>query len=42
MERFGLRDDQWNRIKDILPGREGHVGGTAPQGNRVKELVTKD
>jgi len=30
MERFGLRDDQWNRIKDILPGREGHVGGTAP------------
>jgi hypothetical protein len=30
MERFGLRDDQWDRIKDILPGREGHVGGTAP------------
>src|SRR5580658_9806658 len=29
MERFALRDDQWDRIKDILPGREGHVGGTA-------------
>jgi len=29
MERFGLRNDQWERIKDVLPGREGHVGGTA-------------
>ena len=36
MERFGLRDDQWNRIKDILPGREGHVGGTAAD-NRLFE-----
>lgn len=26
MDRFGLRDDQWERIKDFLPGREGHVG----------------
>jgi len=25
MRRYGLRDDQWNRIKNILPGREGHV-----------------
>jgi hypothetical protein len=24
-----LRDDQWERIKDLLPGREGHVGGNA-------------
>ena len=29
MHRYGLRDDQWERIKDFLPGREGHVGGTA-------------
>lgn len=29
MERLGLRVDQWDRVKDILPGREGHVGGTA-------------
>jgi len=29
MRRYGLRDDQWERIKDFLPGREGHVGGTA-------------
>ena len=29
MRRFGLRDDQWERIKDLLPGREGTVGMTA-------------
>jgi hypothetical protein len=28
MRRYALRDDQWERIKDFLPGREGHVGGT--------------
>ena len=25
MRRYALRDDQWDRIKDFLPGREGHV-----------------
>ena len=25
MQRYALRDDQWDRIKDFLPGREGHV-----------------
>ena len=34
MRRYSLRDDQWDRIKDFLPGREGHVGGTAAD-NRV-------
>ena len=29
MRRYALRDDQWDRIKDLLLGREGHVGGTA-------------
>lgn len=29
MQRYALRDDEWARIKDFLPGREGHVGGTA-------------
>jgi hypothetical protein len=29
MRRYGLRDDQWDRIKDLLPGREGHVGDIA-------------
>src|SRR5258707_5942613 len=39
MERFGLRDDQWDRIKDILPGREGHVGGTAPHNRLFVEAI---
>ena len=29
MRRYALRDDQWERIKDSLPGRLGHVGCTA-------------
>src|SRR3954465_1955331 len=29
MRRYGLRDDQWERIRDLLPGREGTVGVTA-------------
>jgi len=33
MRRYGLRDDQWERICDLLPGREGAVGVTAD--NRV-------
>src|ERR1700739_1651235 len=39
MRRYGLRDDQWNRIKDILPGREGHVGGTAADNRLFVEGV---
>lgn len=27
--RFALRDDQWSRIKPVLPGRARHVGGKA-------------
>ena len=29
MRRQGLRDDQWEKIKELLPGREGTVGVTA-------------
>ncbi len=29
MRRYALRDDQWERIKDLLPGRDGSVGVTA-------------
>jgi hypothetical protein len=39
MERFGLRDDQWDGIKDILPGREGHVGGMAADNRLFVEAV---
>src|SRR6201996_4441816 len=28
-KRYGLRDDQWDRIQEMLPGREGTVGVTA-------------
>ena len=28
MRRYALRDDQWDRIKDQLPGRDGWVGVT--------------
>jgi transposase len=34
MRRYALRDDQWQRIETLLPGREGHVGVTA-QDNRL-------
>ena len=34
MRRYGIRDDQWERIRDLLPGQEGHVGVTAAD-NRV-------
>ena len=27
--RYALRDDQWDRIQDLLPGRPGYVGVTA-------------
>ena len=39
MRRYGLRDDQWDRIKDLLPGREGHVGGTAKDNRLFIEAV---
>src|SRR6266568_6966806 len=39
MRRYGLRDDQWDRIKDVLPGREGHVGGTADDNRLFVEAV---
>ena len=39
MRRYALRDDQWDRIKDILPGREGHVGVTARDNRLFVEAV---
>ena len=39
MTRYGLRDDQWERIKDGLPGRIGHVGVTAQDNRRFVEAV---
>ena len=39
MRRYALRDDQWDRIKDMLPGRPGHVGVTAKDNRRFVEAV---
>src|SRR4051812_9651615 len=39
MRRFGLRDDQWERIKNLLPGREGSVGVTAVDNRLFVEAV---
>jgi transposase len=37
--RFSLSDDQWNRIKDLLPGRPGAVGVTAEDNRLFVEAV---
>jgi transposase len=39
VRRYGLRSDQWDRIKDLLPGREGHVGDTAKDNCLFVEAV---
>jgi transposase len=39
MRRYALRDDQWARIKDLLPGRAGHVGVTAKDNRLFVEAV---
>ncbi len=37
--RYALRDDQWERIKDLLPGQEGDVGVTAKDNRLFVEAV---
>ncbi len=39
MRRYGQSDGQWERIKDLLPGREDHVGGTAADNRLFVETV---
>ena len=39
MCRYALRDNQWDRIKDILPGREWFVGVTAKDNRLFIEAV---
>ena len=38
-KRYALRNDQWDRIKELLPGREGHVGGTSKDNRLFVEAV---
>jgi transposase len=37
--RYALRDDQWERIKNLLPGREGTVGVTAKDNRLFVEAM---
>jgi len=37
--RYGLRDDQWQRIENLLPGREETVGVTAKDNRLFVEAV---
>lgn len=39
MRRYALRDDQWERIQTLLPGREGSVGVTAKDNRLFIEAV---
>jgi transposase len=39
MRRYGLRDDQWERISELLPGRPGSVGVTAADNRLFVEAV---
>ena len=39
MRRYGLRDDRWDRICDLLPGQEGHRGVTAADNRLFVEAV---
>src|ERR1700757_2813620 len=39
MNRYALRDDQWERIKHLLPGKPGDVGVTAKDNRRFVEAV---
>ena len=38
-KRYALRDDQWERIKTLLPGKEGDVGVTAKDNRLFVEAV---
>ena len=39
VRRYALRDEQWARVEGLLPGRAGHVGGTAADNRLFVEAV---
>lgn len=39
MRRYALRDDQWEKIAGLLPGRQGTVGVTAKDNRLFVEAV---
>ncbi len=40
MKRYALRGDQWERIKNLLPGHQDSVGCTA-RNNRLFDIATR-
>ena len=39
VRRYGLRDDQWERIEDLLPGRQESVGVTVADNRLFVEAI---
>jgi transposase len=39
MTCYGIRDDPWERIRDLLPGKVSDVGATARDDRRFVEAV---
>lgn len=39
VRRYALRDDQWEKIENLLPGRDGTVGVTAKDNRLFVEAV---
>ena len=39
MPRTRLRDDQWDRIRDVVPGKKGDCGVTAKDNRLFVEAV---
>jgi transposase len=39
VRRYGLRDEQWERIQDLLPGRADTIGVTAKDNRLFVEAV---
>ena len=39
IKRYGLRDDQWERIEEFLPGRSGSIGRPAMDNRLFIEAV---
>src|ERR1039458_1436045 len=39
VRRYGLRDDQWARMKDVLPDRDGVVGRPAVDNRLFVEAI---
>ena len=39
MRRYGLRDEQWERLEHRLPGKESDLGATAKDSRLFVEAV---